>query len=131
MVRLVEAALLDLWQELRRGSVQEAAAALKMRSPHSKTICVRRVHPLLDLGIQRAELQAELPKHYPDLQELPKWRGRSTVVPKFLAGLYVLLWSTIWYKRASRSRSRSGLGSDRWTKPPFLSSLNRSRREFT
>lgn len=60
MVRLVEAALLDLWQELRRGSVQEAAA-VKRRMTEMEERKKRLVRAYIyDQAIDRATYDEEL-----------------------------------------------------------------------
>jgi site-specific DNA recombinase len=60
MVRLVEAALLDLWQELRRGSVQEAAA-VKRRMTELEERKKRLVRAYIyDQAIDRATYDEEL-----------------------------------------------------------------------
>ena len=60
MVRLVEAALLDLWQELRRGSVQEAAA-VKRRIIELEQWKKRLVQAYIyDQAIDRATYDKEL-----------------------------------------------------------------------
>jgi hypothetical protein len=60
MVRLVEAALLELWQDLRQGSVQEAAA-VKRRISELEQRKKRLVQAYIyDQAIDRATYDAEL-----------------------------------------------------------------------
>ncbi len=60
MVRLVEAALLDLWQELRRGSVQEAATVKRrMTDLEQKKKRLVRAY-IYDQAIDRATYDEEL-----------------------------------------------------------------------